>query len=235
MNIPNSFLTVTVDNPAELTADGATTDATDSVDATVTAGTTEANTAETTEATTGETADEATQDGSEANVSVDGGEATATDGAGEIAIDPEVVAQTQEAYNSAMEQGYTEVTVDENGSVLLSNPDTQETMTLEEAGIDVTALESALSDVSQAQVPVQKEMTGLIGGIYVVYAIFCVALIALILSQKKRSAAFGNGMSSGAQTYWDKNKGRSMEGKIDLYTKWGIGIFIAFTFIITLL
>lgn len=65
----------------------------------------------------------------------------------------------------------------------------------------------------------------------VVYALGCVALITLILMQKKRSAGLGSsmaGMGGGGGTYWDKNKGRSLEGTLEKYSK--IGGFIFFVF-----
>lgn len=121
--------------------------------------------------------------------------------------------------------------------------DAANTITMNENGEFVDA-EGNVVDISDmvtteagTQEPfVQKDtMSAPLGALYVVYGIVCFALIALILSQKKRSASFGNGMGGASETYWDKNKGRSMEGKIDLYTKWGIGIFMALTFVITLL
>ncbi len=138
---------------------------------------------------------------------------------------------TTDANGNINLEGFTEITTDENGNAVLVNPETGETKNPADLGID---LSSAVAG-TEAPAVEHKEMTGLIGGLYVVYAIFCVGLIVLVLSQKKRSAAFGNGMGSSAQTYWDKNKGRSMEGKLDLYTKIGIAIFIIFTFVITLI
>jgi preprotein translocase subunit SecG len=64
----------------------------------------------------------------------------------------------------------------------------------------------------------------------VLTAIDCVALIGLILAQKKSAAGFTSAMggmaSGGAPTYWDKNKGRSLEGKLELYTKICAALFI---------
>jgi preprotein translocase subunit SecG len=44
--------------------------------------------------------------------------------------------------------------------------------------------------------------------------------------QKKRSAGLGglSGMG-GSQTYWDRNKGRSLEGVLEKYTKVGGVLF----------
>ncbi|MCL2362802.1 MAG: preprotein translocase subunit SecG [Defluviitaleaceae bacterium] len=63
----------------------------------------------------------------------------------------------------------------------------------------------------------------------VVFAAVCLALISAILLQKKRDAGgVGSiaGMGNVAETYWDRNKGRSMEGSLEKWTKVG-GVVIA--------
>lgn len=57
----------------------------------------------------------------------------------------------------------------------------------------------------------------------VILIIACVALIAIILEQSRRTSGIGSlagGMSGGGQSsYWDKNKKHSKEGKLERYTK----------------
>ena len=55
----------------------------------------------------------------------------------------------------------------------------------------------------------------------VIVALVCILINVLILLQKKRSAGLtGNIAGMGATgTYWDKNRGRSREGKLEKYTK----------------
>jgi len=63
----------------------------------------------------------------------------------------------------------------------------------------------------------------------VVFAVACLALIGAILLQKKRDAGgVGSiaGMGNVAETYWDRNKGRSMEGSLEKWTKIG-GVLLA--------
>ena len=58
----------------------------------------------------------------------------------------------------------------------------------------------------------------------VIFTIGCIALVAAILLQKKRSAGgMGSiaGMGNVADTYWDKNKRRSAEGTLENLTKIG--------------
>lgn len=64
----------------------------------------------------------------------------------------------------------------------------------------------------------------------VLIAIASVALIALILMQKKQAAGFTSaigGMGGAAgQSYWDRNKKNSLEGKLEFYTKVVGAIFV---------
>ncbi|MCL1884962.1 MAG: preprotein translocase subunit SecG [Defluviitaleaceae bacterium] len=58
----------------------------------------------------------------------------------------------------------------------------------------------------------------------VVFFVGCVGLIGAILLQKKRSAGgVGSiaGMGNVADSYWDKNKRRSAEGSLEMWTKLG--------------
>lgn len=65
----------------------------------------------------------------------------------------------------------------------------------------------------------------------IMYLIGCIALCAAILLQKKRAAGgMGSiaGMGNAADTYWDRNKGRSLEGSLERLTKIGgflLGVF----------
>ncbi len=71
----------------------------------------------------------------------------------------------------------------------------------------------------------------------VIYLLGCVALMAVILLQKKRSTGLGSisGMGNAADSYWDKNKGRSMEGTLEKYTKIGAAIFFVFSLVLAVL
>ena len=58
----------------------------------------------------------------------------------------------------------------------------------------------------------------------VVYIIVSIALVILVLMQEGKSAGLGS-ISGAAETYWGKNKGRSMDGMLVKITK---GLAIAF-------
>ena len=52
----------------------------------------------------------------------------------------------------------------------------------------------------------------------VVFIIISIALTVIILMQQGKSAGLG-AIAGGAETYWGKNKGRSMEGALVKITK----------------
>ena len=52
----------------------------------------------------------------------------------------------------------------------------------------------------------------------VIYILICLALVVLVLMQEGKSAGLG-AISGAAETYWGKNKGRSMEGALVKLTK----------------
>lgn len=54
--------------------------------------------------------------------------------------------------------------------------------------------------------------------ITVIFILICVALTVLVLMQEGKSAGLGS-ISGAAETYWGKNKGRSMEGFLVKMTK----------------
>jgi len=52
----------------------------------------------------------------------------------------------------------------------------------------------------------------------ILFILICVALVVLVLMQEGKSAGLGS-ISGAAETYWGKNKGRSMEGLLVKITK----------------
>lgn len=65
----------------------------------------------------------------------------------------------------------------------------------------------------------------------IVFIIICIALVVLVLMQEGKSAGLG-AISGAAETYWGKNKGRSMEGKLVKITT---GLAVAFIVIAAVL
>lgn len=68
----------------------------------------------------------------------------------------------------------------------------------------------------------------------VILMILAVALAVIILMQSKRSAGLGAISGGGSDTYWSKNKGNSMEGALEKYTKIGGALFMIIAFIVNL-
>lgn len=60
----------------------------------------------------------------------------------------------------------------------------------------------------------------------IVFILVCIALTILVLMQEGKSAGLGS-ISGAAETYWGKNKSRSMEGKMVSITK-----YLAIAFIV---
>ena len=67
----------------------------------------------------------------------------------------------------------------------------------------------------------------------IVFIILSVALSAIILLQEGKSAGLG-AVSGAAETYWGKNKGRSMEGKLEKITKWIAILFLVLAVVLNL-
>ena len=78
-------------------------------------------------------------------------------------------------------------------------------------------------------------MTPLYMTLAIVYGALALVLIAVILVQKKDTEGLGAGIGGAGvpQTYWNKNKGRSVEGKLHLYTKILGTAFILLSLVLT--
>ena len=67
----------------------------------------------------------------------------------------------------------------------------------------------------------------------ILFIIVCVALTVLVLMQEGKSAGLG-AISGAAETYWGKNKGRSMEGLLVRLTKILSVLFVVLAAILNL-
>lgn len=52
----------------------------------------------------------------------------------------------------------------------------------------------------------------------ILFVLVCISLVVLVLMQEGKSEGLG-AISGAAETYWGKNKGRSMEGQLVKITK----------------
>ena len=67
----------------------------------------------------------------------------------------------------------------------------------------------------------------------VVFIIICIALTVIILLQEGKSAGLG-AISGAADTYWGKNKGRSMEGGLVVATRVLAVLFVLISLLLNL-
>lgn len=66
----------------------------------------------------------------------------------------------------------------------------------------------------------------------IVFCIVAVVLTILVLMQEGKSAGLSGAISGVADTYWGKNKGRSMEGKLEKWTKILAAVFFILAIIV---
>ena len=69
--------------------------------------------------------------------------------------------------------------------------------------------------------------------IEILLMIDCVALTIIVLSQEGKSAGLGT-ISGMADSYWGRNKSRSMEGKLEKLTKWAAFAWMVLAFVLNL-
>ena len=69
--------------------------------------------------------------------------------------------------------------------------------------------------------------------LYIIFVIDCIALSAIILLQEGKSAGLGT-IGGMADTYWGRNKGRSMEGKLEKFTRYGAILFFVLALVLNL-
>lgn len=67
----------------------------------------------------------------------------------------------------------------------------------------------------------------------VIFVIICIALTVIILLQEGKSAGLG-AISGAADTYWGKNKGRSMEGILVKFTTALVILFIVLSAVLNI-
>ena len=68
----------------------------------------------------------------------------------------------------------------------------------------------------------------------VIFILICVALTVVVLLQEGKSAGLG-AISGMADTYWGKNKGRSMEGNLQKFTTFAAVAFMVLAIVLNLM
>lgn len=67
----------------------------------------------------------------------------------------------------------------------------------------------------------------------ILYIIVCIALVVVVLMQEGKQAGLG-AISGAAETYWGKNKGRSMEGGLVKATRVLAVLFILISLVLNM-
>ena len=68
----------------------------------------------------------------------------------------------------------------------------------------------------------------------VLYVLICIALVVLVLFQESKTQGLSGTINGVAETYWGKNKGRSMEGTLEKGTKILAALFIVLSVVLNL-
>lgn len=66
------------------------------------------------------------------------------------------------------------------------------------------------------------------------FVAICLFLSVVILLQEGKSAGLSGSISGMTDSYWGKNKSRSMEGKLEKMTKYGAFLWLVLAFILNL-
>lgn len=68
----------------------------------------------------------------------------------------------------------------------------------------------------------------------IIYVLICIALVVVVLMQEGKSAGLSGAINGVADTYWGRNKGRSMEGTLVKSTKILAASFIVISVLLNL-
>lgn len=70
--------------------------------------------------------------------------------------------------------------------------------------------------------------------IMIAFILICIALIILVMMQEGKSDGLSGAMSGMGNSYWDKNKGRSMEGNLVKWTVAFVVVFLVLTVVLNM-
>ena len=70
--------------------------------------------------------------------------------------------------------------------------------------------------------------------IMIAFILICVALVILVMMQEGKSDGLSGAMSGMGNSYWDKNKGRSMVGNLVKWTAAFVVVFLVLTVVLNM-
>ena len=68
----------------------------------------------------------------------------------------------------------------------------------------------------------------------IIQVIICLVLVVVVLFQQGKSAGLSGAISGAADTFFGKNKARSLDAKLEKLTGWFAGAFIIMTFVLSI-
>ncbi len=68
----------------------------------------------------------------------------------------------------------------------------------------------------------------------IIFVLIAIALTVIVLLQEGKSQGLGS-IAGMADTYWGRNKGRSMEGTLEKFTKFAAILFVVLALVLNLL
>ena len=77
-------------------------------------------------------------------------------------------------------------------------------------------------------------MAALRVAVTILYVLICLALVIVVLLQESRTQGLSGAVNGMAETYWGKNKGRSMERRLEMITRIVAVLFIALSVVLNL-
>lgn len=70
--------------------------------------------------------------------------------------------------------------------------------------------------------------------VQIIYVLICIAIVFIVLRQESKDSGLSGALTGGSDTYWAKNKSRSVEGKLERATRYLGVAFIAISVLLNL-
>ena len=69
----------------------------------------------------------------------------------------------------------------------------------------------------------------------VIFAVVSLVVSVIVLLQEGKSAGLSSTISGVGETFWSKNKGRTLEGKLEKSTKWLVVTFFVLALVLNII
>ena len=69
----------------------------------------------------------------------------------------------------------------------------------------------------------------------VIFVVICIIVSVIVLLQEGKSAGLSSTLSGVGETFWSKNKSRTLEGKLEKSTKWLVVAFFVLALILDIM